>query len=117
MSGHFVDKDAPPMSLNLVIQKALERRLRYASLHWRTADVAPEAWPHLADAIAQSVQSRGWVYLPCDGGCDEYPEEDCSRHGRTPAELWAFLSEQTKATSHWRAVAEGTRSVETEATS
>lgn len=31
---------------------------------------------------------------PCDGLCDgQGPMEDCSRHGRTPAELWALMSE------------------------
>lgn len=104
--GPNAETDAPPMSLNLVVQKALERRLSYASLHWGTEDVNREAWPHLADAVAQSVQSQGWVYLPCDAGCHEYPEEDCSRHGRKPNELWRFLAEQTEAVNHWRARAE-----------
>lgn len=31
--------------------------------------------------------------LPCDGGCVNAPEEDCSRHGRTPAELWRIIDE------------------------
>ena len=36
----------------------------------------------------------GWEErFPCDGLCRDYAEEDCSRHGRKPAELWAFLGE------------------------
>jgi hypothetical protein len=30
--------------------------------------------------------------LPCDGMCMEYPEEDCSLHGREPAELWGAIA-------------------------
>lgn len=31
---------------------------------------------------------------PCDGGCspESGPEEDCSRHGRSPADLWAGIT-------------------------
>jgi hypothetical protein len=28
---------------------------------------------------------------PCDGLCSDYPEEDCSRHGRKPADLWGII--------------------------
>lgn len=31
--------------------------------------------------------------FPCDGFCSDAPEEDCSRHGRTPAELWRIVTE------------------------
>ena len=34
--------------------------------------------------------------LPCDGLCSEYPEEDCSLHGREPAELWEAIAEKNK---------------------
>lgn len=28
---------------------------------------------------------------PCDAGCLEAPEEECSRHGRTPQQLWEMV--------------------------
>lgn len=33
--------------------------------------------------------------FPCDGGCNpnDGPNEECSRHGRTPKELWGFIAE------------------------
>ena len=31
--------------------------------------------------------------FPCDGLCSDAPEEDCSRHGRSPADLWRIISE------------------------
>jgi len=31
--------------------------------------------------------------FPCDGMCSDAPEEDCSRHGRSPADLWRIISE------------------------
>ena len=34
--------------------------------------------------------------LPCDGLCQEYPKEDCSLHGREPAELWEAIAEKNK---------------------
>jgi hypothetical protein len=54
-------------------QRALEARAR-------RAEVEISRWP--AD----------WeTRFPCDGMCREYAEEDCSRHGRTPAYLWAEI--------------------------
>lgn len=35
--------------------------------------------------------------FPCDGGCGyDGPEETCSRHGRSPADLWSIAEEQIK---------------------
>lgn len=36
--------------------------------------------------------------FPCDGGCNvnSGPEEMCSRHGRSPRDLWARLHEQER---------------------
>lgn len=31
--------------------------------------------------------------FPCDGLCSDAPEEDCSRHGRSAADLWRIISE------------------------
>ena len=42
--------------------------------------------------------------FPCDAGCFDAPEEECSRHGRTPAELWAIVESvqsQREAVRHW----------------
>lgn len=46
---------------------------------------------------------------PCDGMCSDYPEEDCSRHGRTPADLWGLLLETNKALQETQARAESLR--------
>jgi hypothetical protein len=46
---------------------------------------------HLASARAELAR---WAdEYACDGGCVDYPEEHCSRHGRRPAELWAMVVE------------------------
>ena len=29
--------------------------------------------------------------FPCDGGCSDYAEECCSRHGRKPDDLWGIV--------------------------
>ena len=34
--------------------------------------------------------------FPCDGGCVEAPEEDCTRHGRKPADLWKIINEMNE---------------------
>ena len=40
----------------------------------------------------RELQSESRI-LPCDAACTDYPEEDCSRHGREPAELWHIIAE------------------------
>lgn len=40
----------------------------------------------------QELQSESRI-LPCDGACTDYAEEDCSRHGREPADLWRIIDE------------------------
>lgn len=50
-----------------------------------------------AGARAEAERDRlkaemDWRY-PCDGLCGQEPAEDCSRHGRKPAELWALIGE------------------------
>ena len=62
-----------------------------AAKYWR-AKWEAEVRAEKAERDFRDLQSESRV-LPCDGGCAEAPEEDCSRHGRTPAELWAMLAE------------------------
>ena len=45
------------------------------------------------DALRADVE-RWESDFPCDSGCLEYPEEDCSRHGRKPDELWERVERQ-----------------------
>lgn len=52
-----------------------------------------------ADALAEEVERL----LPCDAGCTEYPEEECSRHGRPVAEVWGMLVEAVNANTAARA--------------
>lgn len=40
-----------------LVRGAINRRLRFASLHWRTEPVHSEAWDHLAVAIAAEIDS------------------------------------------------------------
>lgn len=41
--------------------------------------------------------------FPCDRGCSDAPEEDCSRHGRKPAELWGIIEDVSKDRATLRA--------------
>lgn len=54
------------------------------------ADLAHQARTHAAAATALAHFEERY---PCDGMCRDYPEEDCSRHGRTPADLWQIVAE------------------------
>ena len=47
-------------------------------------------WTELA-AERDALAAR----MPCDGGCNygEGPMEECSRHGRPPAEVWQIVTE------------------------
>lgn len=40
----------------------------------------------------RELQSESRI-LPCDAACTDAPEEDCSRHGREPADLWRIIVE------------------------
>lgn len=42
-------------SLRLAVHKAITDRLSWASLHWGTEDVHPDAWPHVARAAIVGV--------------------------------------------------------------
>lgn len=73
------------------------------------ADLIANAPTDLADLIAEVERLR---YLdeqfPCDGMCspNEGPEETCSRHGRSPADLWERNSRLVAENTRLRAVAE-----------
>jgi hypothetical protein len=45
--------------------------------------------------IERLTTEREWSEdrFPCDGGCVDAPEETCSRHGRSPADLWRIIGE------------------------
>lgn len=47
---------------------------------------------------AENVVKDYDANFPCDGGCNvnDGPEETCSRHGRSPADLWNITEEQIK---------------------
>jgi hypothetical protein len=49
----------------------------------------------LASAVAfKTERDRLDEQYPCDGGCNyDGPAEHCSRHGRTPAELWTIIAD------------------------
>ena len=55
-----------------------------AAKFWRAKREAERAFRELRS------ESR---ILPCDGACTDAPEEDCSRHGREPADLWRIIDE------------------------
>ena len=42
----------------LAAYEAIARRLSWASLHWRTEKVSPDAWPHIAIAAAAAVRDQ-----------------------------------------------------------
>ena len=42
---------------------------------------------------------------PCDGLCSEYPEEDCSRHGRRPLEVWQIAAKEQARADRWERAA------------
>ena len=44
-------------------------------------------------AYAREALGRWETDFPCDAHCVDAPEEDCTRHGRHPAELWAMASD------------------------
>ena len=47
----------------------------------------------LADTLRDERAKR--PDLPCDGGCNvnDGPMEECSRHGRTPRDLWGIIED------------------------
>lgn len=57
------------------------------------ADSAADV-PVLIAALADAESEIAWwdEHFPCDSDCMEYPEEDCSQHGRKPADLWAIIN-------------------------
>ena len=55
-----------------------------------------EARARRAEAeVERLTVEREWFKdrFPCDGGCVDGPEEACSRHGRTPEDLWRIIGE------------------------
>lgn len=42
-----------------VADKALQQRLKWASMHWGVDLVSYEAWPHLIDAIVAGLDDAG----------------------------------------------------------
>ena len=46
-----------------------------------------------AERAFRKLRSESRI-LPCDGACTDAPEEDCSRHGREPAELWEAIAKK-----------------------
>lgn len=49
--------------------------------------------------------------LPCDGLCSDYAEEDCSLHGREPAELWEAIAAKDKRAEAAEAAIERVRAL------
>lgn len=58
-----------------------------ATIRTEVGAALDEATQILSAELAEALAVR----MPCDAGCVEYPEEECSRHGRTPADLWQQL--------------------------
>lgn len=46
-------------------------------------------------ALLQAVILKWEDDFPCDMGCyaDGSPHEDCSQHGRSPADLWSIIQQ------------------------
>ena len=71
----------------------------------------PEEIRRLVREHDKAQRELAWMSerLPCDGLCSDAPEEDCSRHGRTPKELWAAITEVQQQRDEARAEAEHER--------
>ena len=56
---------------------------------------AREDVPRLLTLVESLTAEREWFKdrFPCDGVCVDAPEEACSRHGRSPADLWRIIGE------------------------
>ena len=54
---------------------------------------AREDVPWLVKQVERAEAEVEWwkERFPCDGLCSDAPEEDCSRHGRVPADLWGII--------------------------
>ena len=53
-------------------------------------------WPETVRALCDAADEAE-RRLPCDAGCTEYAEEECSRHGRPVSEVWTMLTEAVAA--------------------
>jgi hypothetical protein len=42
----------------MVAHEAIAHRLSWASLHWGTERVSPEAWPHIAIAVSAAIREQ-----------------------------------------------------------
>lgn len=88
-AGTARDMTAAVLALVEPTLAALTGAARQAALRATTAE-AEHAKTRAEVGRLQDVVRESRV-LPCDGICIEYAEETCSRHGRTPADLWAKL--------------------------
>ena len=61
------------------------------------ADRLQEDVERMQKDIERLTTEREWSEdrFPCDGGCVDAPEETCSRHGRSPADLWRIIGQVT----------------------
>ena len=68
---------------------------RLAEIKARAEAATPEDVPWLVEQVERAEAEVEWwkERFPCDGLCSDAPEEDCSRHGRSPADLWRIISE------------------------
>ena len=59
------------------------------------AAMADAAWEKVAPELDRlRAEVKRWEQdYPCDGGCVEYPEECCSRHGRKPDDIWRIVND------------------------
>jgi hypothetical protein len=59
------------------------------------ADRLQEDVERMQKDVERLTAERDWYKdrFPCDGGCVDEPEETCSRHGRSPADLWRIIGE------------------------
>lgn len=73
--------------LNLAAQLAYDKR-EIAALF----EADHDGWKRRA-STAEAEVARMHDWFPCDGHCVDAPEEDCSRHGRKPSEIWAIVTE------------------------
>ena len=79
-------------------------KARAEQVHWtstsieqamaRMASSAADV-PWLVSEVERLTTEREWFKdrFPCDGVCVDAPEEACSRHGRSPADLWRIIGE------------------------
>lgn len=72
-------------------EAALARIRELEAANKEVGDALRSVSKHYESAIAraEALESR----FPCDMGCVEAAEETCSRHGRTPDDIWRIVNE------------------------